>query len=165
MRKESQKFFKYSLYAIFGMATLYGLVLFLFSRIWNFYDYEHIKSIVINEKTYSLYKQIKDCKNNHCYIVAACSSGYANDGCPVNVALMDDALPMFRLKTIYDIYDFNNALVMAVPIAEYEDPNLETDRKYIYDKSTNNGVAREFHKLSIDKGLFKGTYHWIVEYR
>ncbi|MCQ2599534.1 MAG: hypothetical protein MJ187_04140 [Alphaproteobacteria bacterium] len=98
---------------------------------FNFNDYYHIKSIVINNKTYSLYEQIRNCKDDKCMAVAECLGGLDETPCPVNVPLMDNAIILLQEKQILDIYKQGEKLIVVLPKLNPDDKSQILDSEII----------------------------------
>lgn len=104
------------------VVCIVSYIIFL-SYVFSFEDYKHVKSIVINNKTYSLYEQIRNCKDDKCMAVAECLGGLDETPCPVNVPLMDNAIIIFNEKQILDIYKQNEKLVVVLPKSSPDNKN------------------------------------------
>lgn len=120
MKKTSSKILISSIISIIIIIIAYCVFL---HYAFNFNDYNHIKSIVVNNKTYSLYKQIRNCKDDKCMAIAECLGGLDETPCPVNVPLMDNAIIIFNEKQILDIYKQDEKLTVVLPKLSQDSEN------------------------------------------
>lgn len=121
--------------------------------VWNFNDYKHIKSVYLQEKTYSLYKK-KKCKKQ-CYYIALCLGDDVDEGCPVNEVLMDYAEFLFKADKIYDISVKGDTLLIS------SSRDIEDLWNFHIESKDDNQVLYKYHA---DRSLYVGNYFILVEY-